>query len=365
MCEIYRLADPDAIAKLTGTVPNSRVFLPPICAYIHGMNATTLSQVAKPPFIKTPEHGLAIRARGVSKIYSGPRGRAPKTALSDVDLDIPAGTVFGLLGPNGAGKSSFINIMAGTVIKSAGTVEVWGTDIDRNARQARANIGIVPQELNIDAYFTPRETLEMQAGLFGVPPSERRTDAILDMVGLTDQAHSYARRLSGGMRRRLLVAKAMVHTPPILVLDEPTAGVDVALRQRLWDNIRALNDSGVTIVLTTHYLEEAEALCDNIAILNHGKLITNQPKAVMMAGARAKEVRLTLAGGAPMTVPDSLADIGAKSIEGGIAVRYDPATSSIGAIIGAVSAAGLEITDVTTDEPDLEEVFLEITGGAA
>ena len=329
------------------------------------MTVTTSSDTTAPPFVRTPEHGLAIRARGVSKIYSGPRGRAPKTALSEVDLDIPAGMVFGLLGPNGAGKSSFINIMAGTVIKSAGAVEVWGTDIDANARQARANIGIVPQELNIDAYFTPRETLEMQAGLFGVPAAERRTDEILEMVGLTDQAHSYARRLSGGMRRRLLVAKAMVHNPPILVLDEPTAGVDVALRQRLWDNIRALNSSGVTIVLTTHYLEEAEALCDNIAILDHGKLIANQPKEVMMAGARAKEVRLMLAGGAPQTMPDTLTAIGAKAVEGGIAVRYAPATSSIGEIVSAVSAAGLEITDVTTDEPDLEEVFLEITGGAA
>ena len=329
------------------------------------MTNRTPPHTTSPPFIMTPEDGLAIRARGVSKIYSGPRGRAPKTALSEVDLDIPAGTVFGLLGPNGAGKSSFINIMAGTVIKSTGTVEVWGTDIDENPRQARANIGIVPQELNIDAYFTPRETLEMQAGLFGVPSSERRTDELLETVGLTEQAHSYARRLSGGMRRRLLVAKAMVHSPPILVLDEPTAGVDVALRQRLWENIRALNDSGVTIVLTTHYLEEAEALCDNIAILNHGRLITNQPKAVMMAGARAKEVRLTLAGGAPAAVPQALSAIGARAVEGGIAVRYDPAASGIGVIISAVSAAGLEITDVTTDEPDLEEVFLEITGGAA
>jgi len=329
------------------------------------MNSTTSRSAAIQPFVGTPAHGIAIRARGVTKIYAGPRGRSPKTALSDVDLDIPAGTVFGLLGPNGAGKSSFINIMAGTVIKSAGTVEVWGTDIDADARQARANIGIVPQELNIDAYFTPRETLEMQAGLFGVPPSERRTDAILEMVGLTEQAHSYARRLSGGMRRRLLVGKAMVHNPPILVLDEPTAGVDVALRQRLWDNIRALNDSGVTIVLTTHYLEEAEALCDNIAILNHGRLITNQPKAVMMAGARAKEVRLVLAGGTPASMPKGLSDIGAKPVEGGIAVRYDPAARGLGEIIAAVSAAGLEIADVTTDEPDLEEVFLEITGGAA
>ena len=316
-------------------------------------------------FINMPGNGIAIAARGVAKTYTGPRGGAPKQALKGFDLDIPAGTVFGLLGPNGAGKSTFINIMAGTVIKSAGTVRVWGTDIDENPRQARANIGIVPQELNIDAYFTPRETLEMQAGLFGVPSSERRTDEILDAVGLSEQAHSYARRLSGGMRRRLLVAKAMVHSPPILVLDEPTAGVDVALRQRLWDNIRSLNEAGVTIVLTTHYLEEAEALCDDIAILNHGRLVANKPKSALMAGARAKEVRLTLAGGTPDDLPAALAALGARPAEGGIAVRYDPSASSVGAIIAAVAAAGLEITDVTTDEPDLEEVFLEMTGGTA
>mgnify|MGYP002002293404 FL=1 len=294
-------------------------------------------------FINMPGNGIAIAARGVAKTYTGPRGGAPKQALKGFDLDIPAGTVFGLLGPNGAGKSTFINIMAGTVIKSAGTVRVWGTDIDENPRQARANIGIVPQELNIDAYFTPRETLEMQAGLFGVPSSERRTDEILEAVGLTEQAHSYARRLSGGMRRRLLVAKAMVHSPPILVLDEPTAGVDVALRQRLWDNIRSLNEAGVTIVLTTHYLEEAEALCDGIAILNHGQLVANKPKSALMAGARAKEVRLTLAGGTPDDLPVALAALGARPAEGGIAVRYDPSASSVGAIIAAVAAASAAV----------------------
>ena len=186
-------------------------------------------------FVRPPENGIAISARDLQKTYDG---KVPKTALHGMSLDIPAGSIFGLLGPNGAGKSTFINILAGTVIKTGGRACVWGADIDDNPRQARANIGIVPQELNIDAYFTPRETLEMQAGLFGVPPSERRSDAILEMVGLADQAHTYARRLSGGMRRRLLVAKAMVHAPPILVLDEPTAGVDVALRQQLWDNVK-------------------------------------------------------------------------------------------------------------------------------
>ncbi len=316
-------------------------------------------------FINMPDNGIAIAARGVAKTYTGPRGSALKKALKGFDLNIPVGTVFGLLGPNGAGKSTFINIMAGTVIKSEGTVRVWGTDIDENPRQARANIGIVPQELNIDAYFTPRETLEMQAGLFGVPSSERQTDEILEAVGLTEQAHSYARRLSGGMRRRLLVAKAMVHSPPILVLDEPTAGVDVALRERLWENIRSLNEAGVTIVLTTHYLEEAEALCDDIAILNHGQLVANKPKSALMAGARAKEVRLTLAGGTPNDLPATLTAFGARPAADGIAVRYDPSASSVGAIIAEVAAAGLEITDVTTDEPDLKEVFLEMTDGKA
>lgn len=195
------------------------------------------------PFIRTPEDAIAIRASNLQKTYAG---TVPKTALHDVSLDIPVGCIFGLLGPNGAGKSTFINILAGTVVKTGGMVSVWGTDIDGNPRQARANIGIVPQELNIDAYFTPRETLEMQAGLFGVPASERRSDALLELVGLSEQAHTYARRLSGGMRRRLLVAKAMVHSPPVLVLDEPTAGVDVALRQQLWD---------ITIVIRGGYWE--------------------------------------------------------------------------------------------------------------
>ena len=326
---------------------------------------TPMQKLTQNKFINMPNNGIAIAATGIAKTYTGPRGGAPKQALKGFDLDIPVGTVFGLLGPNGAGKSTFINIMAGTVIKSAGRVQIWGTDIDENPRQARANIGIVPQELNIDAYFTPRETLEMQAGLFGVKSSERRTDEILEAVGLTEQAHSYARRLSGGMRRRLLVAKAMVHSPPILVLDEPTAGVDIALRQRLWEHILSLSEDGVTIVLTTHYLEEAEALCDNIAIINHGQLVANKSKTALMAGARAKEVRLTLASGMPNDLPAALKALNARPAEGGIAVRYDPSASSVGAIIAAVATAGLEITDVTTDEPDLEEVFLKITGGTA
>ena len=315
-------------------------------------------------FVRHPENGIAISARDLQKTYDG---KVPKTVLHGMSLDIPAGSIFGLLGPNGAGKSTFINILAGTVIKTGGQACVWGADIDDNPRQARANIGIVPQELNIDAYFTPRETLEMQAGLFGVPPSERRSDAILEMVGLADQAHTYARRLSGGMRRRLLVAKAMVHAPPILVLDEPTAGVDVALRQQLWDNVKGLNAAGVTIILTTHYLEEAEALCDRIAILNHGKLITNKPTPELMASASRKDLHLGVRGTVPDPLPDTLLALGAQSSadRNGLMIRFDPHRINAAEIIAAVNDAGIAVTDVTTAEPDLEDVFLEMIGDPA
>ena len=315
-------------------------------------------------FVRPPENGIAISARDLQKTYDG---KVPKTVLHGMSLDIPAGSIFGLLGPNGAGKSTFINILAGTVIKTGGQACVWGADIDDNPRQARANIGIVPQELNIDAYFTPRETLEMQAGLFGVPPSERRSDAILEMVGLADQAHTYARRLSGGMRRRLLVAKAMVHAPPILVLDEPTAGVDVALRQQLWDNVKGLNAAGVTIILTTHYLEEAEALCDRIAILNHGKLITNKPTPELMASASRKDLHLGVRGTVPNPLPDTLLALGAQSSadRNGLMIRFDPHRINAAEIIAAVNDAGIAVTDVTTAEPDLEDVFLEMIGDPA
>ena len=315
------------------------------------------------PFVNTPKDNIAIRARGLQKTYAGGRDKAEtaKRALVGIDLDIPVGTIYGLLGPNGAGKSTFINIMAGTVIKSAGELCVWGVDIERNPRQAKANIGIVPQELNVDAFFTPRQTLEMTAGLFGVRVSERRTDEILEMVGLSAQAHTYARRLSGGMQRRLLVAKAMVHSPPVLVLDEPTAGVDITLRQRLWDNIRALNTMGVTIVLTTHYLEEAEELCDHIAILDQGRLVANQDTKTLLAGGRTKELMLSIEGGAPKNLPKALDPLDARVFEAGIIVRYDPAALGAAQIIAKAASAGLKITDITTQEADLEDVFLEKT----
>ncbi len=215
----------------------------------------------------------AIEIKNLRKTYSASGKNPEKVALEDVNLSIPAGSIYGLLGPNGAGKSTIINILAGLVLKSSGQVTIWGTDIDKNSRQTRANIGIVPQEINFDPFFSPKKLLDLQAGLYGVPSHQRKSDDLLKMVGLSDKANAYTRSLSGGMRRRLMVAKAMVHSPPILVLDEPTAGVDVELRNQLWDNVRALNKTGVTILRTTHYLKEAEKLCDGIANINHGKII--------------------------------------------------------------------------------------------
>ena len=311
-------------------------------------------------FTGRPASGLAIEATAISKTYGS--GNQAHAALHAIDVSIPTGCIYGLLGPNGAGKSTFINIMAGTVIKCGGRISIWGTDIDTNPRQARANIGIVPQELNIDAFFTPRETLDMLAGLFGVPKAERQTDAILEMVGLTTQANIYARRLSGGMRRRLLIGKAMVHRPPILILDEPTAGVDVTLRQRLWDSIQALNDAGVTIVLTTHYLEEAEALCDQIAIINKGEIITACSKAELLASAGHKTLYVTVAGGLTMPLPPALSALDATWRDGRLAISFDPSSTDAISLIREVSAAGLDIRDISTAEPDLEDVFLRLTG---
>lgn len=308
---------------------------------------------------------IAIRLQSLNKVYKGSKGKPDKHALKHLTLDIPKGCIFGLLGPNGAGKSTMINILAGTVVKSSGRAQVWGVDIDENPRQARANIGVVPQELNIDAFFTPRETLDMMAGMFGVPKDERRIDAILEEVGLTEQAHSYARTLSGGMRRRLLVGKAMVHEPPILVLDEPTAGVDVALRQKLWDMIRRLNAQGVTIILTTHYLEEAEALCDRIAIINHGTLITEAATEDLLAGAGKKTLVLTLAEpmeALPEKTKTALAKFDLELEFDGSQLRltYATATTTSGAILSKIGTS-LEIKDISTEEPNLEDVFIDMT----
>jgi ABC-2 type transport system ATP-binding protein len=303
----------------------------------------------------------AVEIRGLTKTYRGSRMMPPKTALDHVDLDIPRGTLFGLLGPNGAGKSTLINIMAGLVTKTSGTVRIWDIDIDRDPRQARAAIGVVPQELNLDAFFTPREMLAFQAGLYGVPRAERRTMELLEAVGLADKADAYARTLSGGMRRRLMVAKAMVHNPPVLVLDEPTAGVDVELRQQLWAQVRALNAAGTTVLLTTHYLEEAEELCDSIAIINKGEVIACEPTEQLLRRLDRKELAITTANDLD-AVPAALA---AYNVElqspRRIVFRYRPSQTRMRDILSAVRGCGIAIADLTTHEAKLEDIFLELT----
>ena len=301
----------------------------------------------------------AIRIESLTKLYSG-KGAEAKLALDGVSFDVPRGQIFGLLGPNGAGKSTLINILAGLVVKTSGKAIVWGFDIDVHPRNAKRSIGVVPQEIIFDPFFTPRETLEIQAGLYGVPPSERQTDALLAAMRLASKANAYSRTLSGGMKRRLLVAKAMVHSPPILVLDEPTAGVDVELRRQLWDYVRSLNAQGVTVVLTTHYLEEAEQLCDRIAIINHGRVIANEPTRELVAKAQEKSVVVTFDRDLER-VPDSgcfdnIVLLDERTLE--ISYRKDKVNA--GDVLGALTGEGLEIVDVSTRDPDLEDVFLSL-----
>ncbi|MSO72870.1 MAG: ABC transporter ATP-binding protein [Rhodospirillaceae bacterium] len=308
---------------------------------------------------------LAVEIRGLNKIYRGGGKRAPKQALADFSLEVPRGSFFGLLGPNGAGKSTMINILAGLVQKTSGTVRVWDYDIKREERQARCAIGVVPQELNLDPFFTPQELLEVQAGLYGVPKAERRTQEILEIVGLADKAHAYARALSGGMRRRLLIAKALVHTPPIVVLDEPTAGVDVELRQHLWRHLKELNKRGTTILLTTHYLEEAEALCDRVAIINHGRLVACDTTQALLKRIDNKAVILTLAQ--PLAeIPPPLARFRATlPLPNELHINYRPSDHAMQEILDAVRAANLAVADLRTDEVDLEDIFLQLTAGSS
>ena len=302
----------------------------------------------------------AVQVKGLTKTYRATSKAPPKQALKGIDLTIPRGAFFGLLGPNGAGKSTLINILAGLTIKSAGEANIWGYDIDEWPRQSRAAIGVVPQELILDPFFTPREILDVQAGLYGVPRAERRTDQLLEAVGLADKGDAYARTLSGGMRRRLMVAKALVHWPPVLVLDEPTAGVDVELRQSLWAYIRELNRTGTTILLTTHYLEEAQELCDTIAIINNGLLAACEPKQKLLSRMDRKELWLTL-GGDLTRVPDRLASYHTELPEPRrLLVRYQPSRDNINEVLAAVQESGLVITDLSTNESDLEDIFLQL-----
>ncbi|MCF8479760.1 MAG: ABC transporter ATP-binding protein [Rhodospirillum sp.] len=301
-----------------------------------------------------PDNAIVIE--GLTKVYGG-----KKTALKDINLTIPRGRFFGLLGPNGAGKSTLINILAGLVKKTSGRVSIWDNDIDLEERNARCAIGVVPQELNLDPFFSPREALEVQAGMYGVPKGERRTMEILDAVGLADKADAYARTLSGGMRRRLLVAKAMVHTPPILVLDEPTAGVDIELRKQLWDYVRSLNTMGTTVVLTTHYLEEAQELCDEIAIINEGALVACEPTTTLLHRLDSKSLSIQVTEHLD-SLPPALAALGAEIRDSHhLYLSYKPSHTQIDRILAAVRGAGLTINDLTTEETDLEDIFLQLT----
>jgi ABC-2 type transport system ATP-binding protein len=301
----------------------------------------------------------AIELRGLQKTYAATKKSDAKIALSGIDLDIPRGSIFGLLGPNGAGKSTLINILAGLVKKSAGTVNIWGFDQDENPRQSRAAIGVMPQELNLDPFFTPGASLDMQAGLYGVPKAQRKTAEILRLIGLEDKANSYARSLSGGMRRRLLLGKALVHSPQILVLDEPTAGVDIGLRQMLWDNVRQLNADGMTVILTTHYLEEAQEMCDQIAIIHEGSLRALDTTENLLSKLDTKTLVVQADLDDLITMPKGVMQT--TRADGGMAFTYSRSKISPGDILDALRLADVKILDIQTEQPDLQDVFLEIT----
>ncbi|MDA9100494.1 ABC transporter ATP-binding protein [Planktomarina sp.] len=301
----------------------------------------------------------AIELRGLKKTYDSNKKSDSKIALSGIDLDIPRGTIFGLLGPNGAGKSTLINILAGLVKKSSGTVKIWGFDQDENPRQSRAAIGVMPQELNLDPFFTPGASLDMQAGLYGIPRSQRKTHEILRLIGLEDKANSYSRNLSGGMRRRLLLGKALVHSPQILVLDEPTAGVDIALRQMLWENVRQLNLDGMTVILTTHYLEEAQEMCDQIAIMHEGEIRALDTTANLLSKLDTKTLVVRTDTSAKINLPDGVSLINRS--DGSMAFSYSRNSTSPSEILDALRAANIHIIDIQTEQPDLQDVFLDIT----
>ena len=306
----------------------------------------------------------AIEIKNLVKTYAPQHNQPEKSALKGVDLSIPCGSIFGLLGPNGAGKSTMINILAGLVNKTSGSIRIWGFDQDQSPRQSRAAIGVMPQELNLDPFFTPRGALEVQAGLYGIPAKDRQSDAILDMVGLTDKAHAYARTLSGGMRRRLLLAKALVHHPQILVLDEPTAGVDIELRQMLWQNVRRLNrERGMTIILTTHYLEEAEEMCDEIAILSQGQIVTQDTTKNLLGKLDAKALIIQPAH--PVSqLPQSDHITTTQRDDGSIVFSYRAQDITADDVLQFVKSSGIIIADVRTEQADLEDVFLSLTKSA-
>ncbi|MEE2930813.1 MAG: ABC transporter ATP-binding protein [Pseudomonadota bacterium] len=309
--------------------------------------------------MSTPEY--AIEAIGLEKTYRA-SGKLPEMkALKGIDLKVPRGSIFGLLGPNGAGKSTFINILAGLVTKTGGTAKIWGLDINDHPRSSRAAIGVVNQEITMDPFFTPLQALELQAGYYGVPKAERRSLEILAAVGLEDKKDAYVRQLSGGMKRRLMVAKALVHNPPVLILDEPTAGVDVELRRSLWAYVRELHANGTTIILTTHYLEEAEELCDEIAIISHGEVLAQEPTPQLLARLDQRLLKITPKD--PLkAIPDSLADLNAKLTEDGeLNITFHSSETGIGRLLERVREAGISVGDLSTEQPNLEDVFVAMT----
>ena len=306
-----------------------------------------------------PKNKLALEIKNLTKTY---QGESEYYALDDVSLNVKAGSIFGLLGPNGAGKSTLINIISGIVFKSSGDVSVWGMNIEKERKQSKLAVGVVPQELNIDAFFTPDELLDLHSGMFNVPKALRKTKELLKLMDLSDKAKSYSRKLSGGMRRRLLVAKAMVHSPPILILDEPTAGVDVELRQKLWNHFKDLNKLGVTIILTTHYLEEAEYLCDDIAIINKGKIIANENKKSLLTKFNEKLIYIKLK---KKKISDedkiSLKKIGnVKIVSDTLEITFKPNETSMNSIIKTLYNSSLDILDLSTKDASLEDVFINM-----
>ncbi|MFL2853519.1 MAG: ABC transporter ATP-binding protein [Candidatus Pelagibacter sp.] len=297
-----------------------------------------------------------LSVKKLNKIY-----RKDIHALKDLNLEVNEGEILGLLGPNGAGKSTFINILAGVTDKTSGEVIVWGFDLDKNPRQVRVSLGIVPQEINVDPFFTPKKLLDLQAGLFGVQKKDRITDTILDLVALKDQSNSYTRNLSGGMKRRLLIAKALVHKPPIIILDEPTAGVDVELRRNLWENIRSLRKLGVTIILTTHYLQEAEELCDRVGIIHKGNLIALDTTENMLNKIQTKTIKFEINKKALLNDKDKKGFKILTDTELELKIEYNKQEFSIQKIINLLESQGIVIKDIKSGDPDLEDVFVNLT----
>ena len=304
---------------------------------------------------------FALSVENLTKIYLNSKNKKPNKALNKLNFEVKQGEVFGLLGPNGAGKTTFLSILGGTVVKTSGKVNVWGFDLDKNPRQVRASVGIVPQEINLDAFFSPKQLLDLQAGLYGIAKKDRITNLILKMVALEDKANAYSRNLSGGMKRRLLIAKAMVHQPPILVLDEPTAGVDVELRNNLWDNVKELNKEGVTIILTTHYLIEAQQMCDRIAIIDKGNLVALDTTENLLKRIKTKKINLKVKN---ISLNENLLmkDINFKiNSKNSIVITYEKNSLDFGEIVNYLNQNNIKIEDISTEDGDLEDVFVQLT----